>query len=124
MKSSEEEEMKRILFELSQEVKKHGDALIANCETLALLDCIFAKAHYAHEIQGCVATLNDERHIYMKKARHPLIDPKKVVANTYEMKDNTVYEEIEEDYFNYYWDLISDDFDFIKNDICYQQLFI
>lgn len=43
---------------------------------------------------------------------------------TYEMKDNTVYEEIEEDYFNYYWDLISDDFDFIKNDICYQQLSI
>ena len=90
LKSSEEEEMKRILFELSQEVKKHGDALIANCETLALLDCIFAKAHYAHEIQGCVATLNDERHIYMKKARHPLIDPKKVVANTYEMKDHSI----------------------------------
>ena len=42
----------------------------------------------------------------------------------YEMKDNTVYEEIEEDYFNYYWNLISDDFDFIKNDICYQQLSI
>ncbi len=90
LKSSEEEEMKRILFELSQQVKKCGDALIANCETLALLDCIFAKARYAHEIQGCVATLNDERHIYMKNARHPLIDPKKVVANTYEMKDHSI----------------------------------
>lgn len=42
----------------------------------------------------------------------------------YEMKDKSEFEEIEEDYFNYYWDLISDDFDFIKNDICYQQLFI
>lgn len=88
LKSAEVDEIKRILFDCSQEVKKVGNGLIANCETLGLLDAIFAKARYGHEIKGCVATINDDNHLYMKKARHPLIDPLKVVANTYELKNH------------------------------------
>lgn len=90
LKSSEEEEVKRILYELTQEVKKIGDGLYANCETLGVLDSIFAKAQYAHDIQGCVATLNSNRELYMKRARHPLIDPQHVVANTYRLKDQSI----------------------------------
>ena len=88
--SSEQEEVKRILFELSQEVKNISDELIANCETLGIVDSIFAKAKYAHEIQGCVATVNQNKTIYIKRARHPLIDSKQVVANTYRLKDQSI----------------------------------
>lgn len=88
--SSEEEEIKRILYELSQEVKSVADGLYANCETLGIIDSIFAKAHYAHEIDGCVATINEQKNLYIKKARHPLIDPKKVVANTYRLSNHSL----------------------------------
>lgn len=87
LRSSEQEEIKRILFACSQEVKKVGDGLIANCETLGLLDSIFAKALYGQAIKGCVAKL-DETNLYMKRARHPLIDPQKVIDNTYRLNDH------------------------------------
>lgn len=90
LKSAEIEEMKRILYDLSQEVKKYGDRLIANCETLGLLDCIFAKAQYGHNMKGCISKVNEEKQLYLKNARHPLIDPLKVVKNTYRMKDKTI----------------------------------
>lgn len=87
-KSAEQEEIKRILFELSQAVKASGAVSIANCETLGLLDSFFARARYALEMEGCVAQIEEEgTHLYLKKARHPLIDPARVVANTYELKD-------------------------------------
>lgn len=90
LKSSEEEEIKRILFELSQEVKKIGMPLIANCETLGKMDAIFAKAQYGINVKGCVATLDAASDLYLKNARHPLIDPQKVVANTYSLKPHAM----------------------------------
>lgn len=87
LKSSEEEEIARILFQLSQEVKCDGHALLSNLETFGLLDAIFAKALWAKAMNGCVARLDaDEDRLYFKDARHPLIDPLKVVSNTYEIK--------------------------------------
>lgn len=85
--SNEKEEIQRILFMLSQKVKQQGDALLANMETVALVDAIFAKAMWGKGENGCIATIDEAgNHLYIKKARHPLIDPKKVVANTYEIK--------------------------------------
>lgn len=85
--SAENEEIARILFQLSQEVKQIGYELLSNLDTFALLDMIFAKALWEKEVDGCVATINEERHLYLKQARHPLIDPMHVVANTYEVKE-------------------------------------
>lgn len=88
LKSREQEEIAKILFELSQSVKANGYELLANMETLGILDSIFARALWAKETDGCVAQLATEKdHLYLKQARHPLIDPKKVVANTYEIKE-------------------------------------
>lgn len=87
LKSSEEDEIARILYTLSQEVKTIAPALLGNLETFGLLDAIFAKALWAKAVQGCVADVNtSEDHLYFKHARHPLINPDHVVANTYEMK--------------------------------------
>ena len=88
LKSQEQEEIARILYELSQEVKKVAFPLENNLDTFACLDEIFSKAMWAKEKDGCVATLDfDHHHLYLKEARHPLIDEKKVVANTYELKE-------------------------------------
>lgn len=83
--SREQEEVERILQELTAQVKAHADVLLANQETLALLDGYFAKGEYAHERGGCIAQVEAEgKRLYIKNARHPLIDPDTVVANTYE----------------------------------------
>lgn len=87
LKSREQEEMQRILYELSQKVKAVGHELLGNQETFGVLDCIFARGLWTKEVDGCIATLqSEEDHLYLKQARHPLIDRKTVVANTYELK--------------------------------------
>lgn len=86
LKASEQEEMQRILYDLSQLVKHQERALSANLETLAELDLQFAKAQWAKANHGCVAELNQQRHLYFKAARHPLIAEEKAVFNTYEIK--------------------------------------
>lgn len=87
LKSQETIEIERILFMLSQDVKQVGYELMGNLDTLALLDEIFAKALWAKEVNGCIAQLNTtDHHLYMKWARHPLIEPDTAVSNTYEIK--------------------------------------
>lgn len=86
--SQESEECERILFELSQAVKGYASAILANQETFALLDMTFAKAVWAFACDGCIAKVEEKgTHLYFKDARHPLIDPKQVVSNTYEIKE-------------------------------------
>lgn len=86
-KSQEQEEIQRILHALSQLVKEDADALLANLDTFAELDSIFARALWAKVFDGCIAQV-DENHcsLYLKHARHPLIDPQKVIANTYQIQ--------------------------------------
>lgn len=87
LKSKEEDEIARILYQLSQEVKGIGHGLLGNLETFGILDAIFAKALWAKAMNGCVASLNTKAdRLYFKDARHPLIDPEHVVSNTYEIK--------------------------------------
>lgn len=84
LKSKESEEINRILYKLSQEVKQIAHEVLSNLDTFAILDSMFAKAIWANEVDGCIGSVNSkEERLYLKQARHPLIDPKKVVANTY-----------------------------------------
>ncbi len=83
-RSDEQEEIKKILFSLSQSVKKDGAKLLANTETLGVLDCLFAMAQWAAANDGTVGEIS-ESDLIISKARHPLIDSAKVVANSYSM---------------------------------------
>ncbi len=88
LRSKEQEEVMRILFQLSQLVKKHRDTLLGNQETFALLDALCAKALWCKDVDGCIGSvLSKGNRLYIKNARHPLIDRKSVVANTYEIRD-------------------------------------
>ncbi|TCO66990.1 DNA mismatch repair protein MutS2 [Caldanaerobacter subterraneus] len=75
----EQKEIERILFELSQEVKKNAEAIFKDVEVVSELDFLFAKARYSIKIKASRPELNTSGYVNLKKARHPLIDPEKVV---------------------------------------------
>ncbi len=82
LEREEEREVEHILRELTGLVGAHADALDATVETLAEIDLAFAKAKYAAEIRGIepvIASAPAMTFLDLRDARHPLLDPDKVV---------------------------------------------
>ncbi|MDF2519941.1 MAG: endonuclease MutS2 [Clostridia bacterium] len=79
LRLSEAEEIERILYELTGFVGEKYESIKLNAEILATLDFIFAKAKLSLEFRCVEPKVNDKGIINIKKARHPLIDAKKVV---------------------------------------------
>ncbi len=75
----EKKEIERILAELSAEAAAHAEDINLNHTMLVQLDVIFAKAKLAYRMQAWAPLMNDQGRVDLRKARHPLIDPKKVV---------------------------------------------
>ncbi len=75
----EKKEIERILAELSADAAGHRDDINLNYAMLVQLDVIFAKAKLAYRMRSCAPIMNDEGRVDLRKARHPLIDPKNVV---------------------------------------------
>lgn len=75
----EKQEIQRILFELSQDVKKYSQILFDDIEIVSDLDFIFAKAKYSLKLKAVRPELNTMGYINLKKARHPLIKEEVVV---------------------------------------------
>ena len=75
----EKKEIERILAELSAEAAGHRDDITADFHYLVKLDVIFAKAKLAFRMRAWEPIMNDTGRIDLRKARHPLIDPQKVV---------------------------------------------
>ena len=84
----EEIEIEKILQELSNLFVPYVTELKLDCETIGLLDFIFAKATYAKNLNACIPMLNDTKEIHLKNARHPLLDSNKVVPITLSLGDN------------------------------------
>ncbi len=81
LKAKEQAEIGRILAALSAEVSEYKDALLANYKTICELDFIFCKARLSAKYGGSEPKLNNKGFIQLKKARHPLIAHRNVVAN-------------------------------------------
>ena len=75
----EKKEIERILSELSSEAAAHAEDINLNYTMLVQLDVIFAKAKLSYRMQAWAPIMNDQGKVDLRKARHPLIDPKKVV---------------------------------------------
>ncbi len=80
LKGKEAAEIERILYELSVEAGSFADEIKRSYESAVELNIIFSKAHLGYQMRASVPVLNDKGETDLKKARHPLIDPKKVVA--------------------------------------------
>ena len=75
----EKKEIERILAELSAEAAGHREDINLDFTMLVQLDVIFAKAKLAYRMRAWAPIMNDEGRVELRKARHPLIDPKVVV---------------------------------------------
>ena len=78
----EKKEIERILAELSAEAAGFRESINLNYDMLVQLDVIFAKAKLAYRMNAWAPIMNDQGRVELRKARHPLIDPKTVVPIT------------------------------------------
>jgi DNA mismatch repair protein MutS2 len=98
----EEDEIRRILTELTQMIGHEADFIARTVEILAEIDLIFAKAHYAEALEATPPKLTGFRSMAGKsvlthpgsvlrlpEARHPLLDPKTVVPIDVYLDDDT-----------------------------------
>lgn len=75
----EQEEIERIIAQLSADCAVYGDAISENYDVCALLNLYFAKASLAIKMKAFAPEISDDGIIILKKARHPLINKDKVV---------------------------------------------
>ena len=75
----EKKEIERILAELSSEAAAHAEDINLDYSMLVQLDVIFAKAKLAYRMRAWAPIMNDTGRVELRNARHPLIDPQKVV---------------------------------------------
>ena len=78
----EKKEIERILAELSAECASFRESILQSMEMLVTLDAVFARAKLSHKMNGMQPELRTNASVELIRARHPLIDPKKVVPIT------------------------------------------
>lgn len=79
LKGKEAAEIERILYELSVEAGGFTEEIKGSYECAVEINIVFCKAHMAYDMKASVPVINSNGITDLKKARHPLIDPKKVV---------------------------------------------
>lgn len=77
----EQEEIERILAILSNQTADYMEEILENFRILTKLDFIFAKALLSKDMKGSEPKFNNQGNLVLKQARHPLLEPKKVVPS-------------------------------------------
>ena len=80
LSGEEKDEIEKILADLTNQVSLVSKLVKMSYDTVSYIDLIFAKGKYALETDAFAPEINDKGQINLKRARHPLIDAKKVVA--------------------------------------------
>lgn len=84
LQAKEEKEIDRILAELSAEAASFREDISLNYDLLVRLDTIFARAKLAGRMEAMEPALS-RKGLCLRRARHPLLDPKTAVANDLEL---------------------------------------
>jgi DNA mismatch repair protein MutS2 len=84
LQAAERHEIERILRRLSAQVGAEAETLRVMLDALAAIDLAFAKARYASAMRATRPAIVDGtshtgRHIFLRRARHPLLPPETVV---------------------------------------------
>lgn len=79
LKLKENQEIERILTNLTELVAQETEGIKENQKLLSSLDFIFAKGKLSLSMDGSKPLINDEGFINIKKGRHPLLDKEVVV---------------------------------------------
>ena len=87
LEAKEQKEIERILAELSAEAAAHREDIQWDYDALVHLDLIFARGQLSYKMDGIRPEVRRDGAIHLRKARHPLLDPKKVVPIDIELGD-------------------------------------
>ena len=87
LQTKEKKEIERILAELSAEAAAHKEDILQDYHLLVMLDGIFARARLSVQMDASQPRLS-EKGLRLVKARHPLLDRKKAVANDLMLGEN------------------------------------
>ena len=79
LQGEEQDEIERIIAELSADCANYAEVISDNYLICAELNLYFAKSNLAAKMRASVPEISDDGCIDLKKARHPLIDKNKVV---------------------------------------------
>ncbi len=82
LKSSEAHEIERILAELSAACADMSNAISLDYLNITDLAFVFACADLSEKMDAVEPVLSSGQEMYLKRARHPLLDPRKVVPVT------------------------------------------
>lgn len=88
LKVEESIEIGKILTKLSSLLFPICNELNRNIDLVGILDFIFAKAKLANSMNATMPNINNEKFVYLEKARHPLIDKNNVVPIDIEIGKN------------------------------------
>jgi DNA mismatch repair protein MutS2 len=73
LRMDEQEEVERILREITSLLAREAHAIAATIETLADIDAIYARARFGIEFKGSVPAVSADGHIRLRAAKHPLL---------------------------------------------------
>lgn len=85
LQTKEKNEIEQILSDLSAETLQFAQSIRSSYSMLVNLNLIFAKASLAYKMNATLPNINSVGKVYLKNARHPLIDKKKIVPITVEI---------------------------------------
>jgi len=88
LQSREQKEIDRILAELSAEAAGHKESIQWDYDALVHLDLIFARGNLSYKMDGMRPEVRRDGAIRLRRARHPLLDPKKAVPIDIELGDS------------------------------------
>ncbi len=79
LEAKEEKEIDRILYALSGEAAGFSRDILWDYDLLVQLDLIFARGELSYEMNAMRPELKKDGSVYLRHARHPLLDPAKAV---------------------------------------------
>ena len=87
LQSKEQKEIERILAELSADSAAHREDIQWDYDAMVHLDMIFARGQLSYKMDGMRPEVRRDGAIRLRRARHPLLDPKKAVPIDIELGD-------------------------------------
>ena len=87
LQAKEQKEIDRILAEFSAEAAAHREDIQWDYDTLVHLDLIFARGQLSYKMNAVRPEVRRDGANHLRKARHPLLDPKTAVPIDIELGD-------------------------------------
>ena len=87
LQAKEQKEIERILAELSADAAAHREDIQWDYDALVHLDLIFARGNLSYKMDAVRPEVRRDGAIHLRRARHPLLDPKKAVPIDIELGD-------------------------------------